>query len=363
MELSRRQRRALDAICDTFVPAADGLPSATAAGVPDAILRALDRAPRDADRRALAQLLSVWDLQRFSGGGQQRRERILRRWADSPVAQMRAAFQALRKAATVTYYASVPAAWEAIGYPGPLGVREDAPPRALSPVTVNGPTDLTCDVVVVGSGAGGGTAAGVLAAAGLDVVVLEAGGYYDDADFDGGEAQAFERMYADGGAGVTSDGGMGLLAGACLGGGTVVNYTTSFRTPEAIRAEWAGHGLPEIAQPEYEGSLDAVCRRLGVTHEYSTPGTRDEVMARGLHELGWHVDAMPRNVRGCDQGVDCGRCGFGCRLGAKQSVVKTWLADAAQAGARLLVGVRAERVTVAGGAARGVEAVSSSGTG
>ena len=81
MQLSRRQRRALDAICDTFVPAADGLPSATAAGVPDAILRALDRAPRDADRRALAQLLSLWDVQRFSGSTQQRRERILRRWA------------------------------------------------------------------------------------------------------------------------------------------------------------------------------------------------------------------------------------------------------------------------------------------
>jgi choline dehydrogenase-like flavoprotein len=361
MELSRRQRRALEAICDTFVPAADGLPSATAAGVPDALLQALDRAPRDADRRALAQLLSVWDVQRFNGASQERRERILRRWADSPVPQMRAAFQALRKGATVTYYAGAPDAWAAIGYPGPLGVREDAPPRALAPVSVTTPTELSCDVVIVGSGAGGGTAAAVLADAGLDVVVLEAGEYYDDADFDGGEAQAFERMYMDGGAGVTSDGGVGLLAGACLGGGTVINYTTSFRTPDAVRAEWAGHGLPELASEAYSASLDAVCARLGVTFEYSTPGTRDEVMARGLDALGWHVDAMPRNVRGCDQGVDCGRCGFGCRLGAKQSVVKTWLADAAAAGARLLVGVRASRVLVSGGSARGVEAVSSAG--
>ena len=56
---------------------------------------------------------------------------------------------------------------------------------------------------------------------------------------------------------------------------------------------------------------------------------------------------MPRNVSGCDQGVDCGRCGYGCRIGAKQSTTKTWLADAAGHGARLYVGVNVRRVTVA----------------
>jgi long-chain-alcohol oxidase len=65
---------------------------------------------------------------------------------------------------------------------------------------------------------------------------------------------------------------------------------------------------------------------------------------------------MPRNVRGCDQGRECGYCGLGCRLGAKQSVTKTWLADAFGAGARLVVNTRADRVIVEGGAARGVEA-------
>ena len=43
-------------------------------------------------------------------------------------------------------------------------------------------------------------------------------------------------------------------------------------------------------------------------------------------KLGWHVDAMPRGVRECAQGRECGYCGLGCRVGAKQSVVKTWLA-------------------------------------
>jgi len=65
---------------------------------------------------------------------------------------------------------------------------------------------------------------------------------------------------------------------------------------------------------------------------------------------------MPRNVLGCDQGKVCGYCGFGCRLGAKQSSVKTWLADAHAAGARIVVRTKAERVVVEGGEARGVTA-------
>ena len=56
------------------------------------------------------------------------------------------------------------------------------------------------------------------------------------------------------------------------------------------------------------------------------------------------------------KGEVCGRCPLGCRLGAKQSTVKTWLADAHAAGGRLVVRTRAERVIVEGGAARGVQA-------
>jgi choline dehydrogenase-like flavoprotein len=79
-------------------------------------------------------------------------------------------------------------------------------------------------------------------------------------------------------------------------------------------------------------------------------------MRRGLESLGWHVDGMPRNVLGCEQGVVCGTCGYGCPLGAKQSTARTWLADAAAAGARIVVGARARRVLVEAGAAAGVDA-------
>ncbi len=208
-------------------------------------------------------------------------------------------------------------------------------------------------MVIVGSGAGGGAAAGVLAAAGLDVIVIESGGYYDDQDFDGSELQALTQYYM-GAPQATHDQSVGLLAGACLGGGTVVNYSTSFRTPDDVRAEWAAHGVPEFTSAEYSASLDAVCERLGVSQEYNEPSSREHKLQEGCVKLGWHVDAMPRGVRKCAQGKECGYCGLGCRVGAKQSVVKTWLADAGSTGTRFIIRTKVERVVVEGGAARGI---------
>jgi len=370
---SARGQRALRSICESFSPhAADpGLPSVAELGVTDALLDAVGRNPRRSEQRALAALLALWDsplttalggggLRRFSRLAQPDRERVLLSWCDSRVAQRRATFQALRKAALLFYWMSSPdgernQAWDAIGYPGPLGPNPDAGPSPLSPVSIERDTELECDVVVVGSGAGGGTAAGVLAAGGLDVIVLEAGGYYDDRDFDGSEAGGLTQLYL-GAPQATNDQSVGLLAGSCLGGGTVVNYTTSFRTPDDVRQEWADQGVPAFTEPTYDQSLDAVWERLGVNSEYSSPSSRDRQLHEACVALGWHVDSMARNVRGCDQGINCGYCGLGCRLGAKQSTVKTWLADAAGAGARLIVHARAERVTTEGGRARGVEA-------
>ena len=209
--------------------------------------------------------------------------------------------------------------------------------------------------MIVGSGAGGGAAAGVLAAAGHDVIVVESGDYYDDADFDGSELKALTQFYM-GAPNASHDQSISLLAGSCLGGGTVVNYSTSFRTPDDVREEWAGHGVPAFTSEEYTASLDAVCERLGVNQEHNQPSTREQKLQEGCVALGWHVDAMPRGVRACVQGRECGYCGLGCRVGAKQSVVKTWLSDAAGGGARTIVRTRVQRVVTEGGAARGIEA-------
>ncbi|MEU2100787.1 FAD-dependent oxidoreductase [Nocardia sp. NPDC019255] len=378
MEPTAKQRAAMNLICDTFNPG-DGLtlPSASALGAVDTVFQLLGRNPREAEKKQLATLLNLWDSRltglltgsgprRFSRLSQEQRERALLRLADSRFESVRVIFQALKQASLLSYNitpgpAGVNPLWKEIGYPAPAGPLTTAPAPALTPLRCTEPTEFDCDVVIVGSGAGGGVAAAVLAEAGLDVVVLERGNYYDDRDFGTGELGGLQHLYAPGPPG-SSEGQITLVAGTCLGGGTVVNWSTSLPTPQDVRAEWAALGAAQFAEAEFDDALDVVQRRLGVTDRRSVLSARDGVLERGARALGWEVDTLPRNVTdACDAGVECGRCGYGCRLGAKQSVTKTWLADAADRGARLVVDADVRRIAVRNGRAQGVSAVTSDG--
>ncbi|MGA2095572.1 MAG: GMC family oxidoreductase N-terminal domain-containing protein [Candidatus Acidiferrum sp.] len=377
MDLTPRQQRALQSICDTFAPPTGDWPSASELGIPGAMAQALDLNPRPGERAQFLQLLDIWDSHlhsllsvgrwtSFSALPMETRVRVLLSWADSGLGRRRGVFQALRKAVGFLYV-MLPGAgggaspvWSQIGYPGPLGPQKPKP-RPLNPIVSQGDMELSCDVCIVGSGAGGGVAAAVLADAGREVVVLEAGGYYDDADFDGAELGGFQRLYLEGGFAATADQSVGLLAGECLGGGTVINYCTSFRTPDDVRAEWAAAGVPWFTSEAYTRSLDAICARLSVNSEHNRVSAREQALQRGLGALGWHAAKMPRNVVGCEQGKICGYCGYGCSLGAKQSSAKTWLVDAQAKGARLVTETRAQRVRIEAGAATGVEARSPKG--
>ncbi|WP_109525578.1 MULTISPECIES: GMC family oxidoreductase N-terminal domain-containing protein [Nocardia] len=376
--LTARQRAALELICDTFAPGDGlGLPGAAELNVADVVVRLLARNPRAAELKQVATLLGLWDTplmgllagagpRRFSARSQAERERFLLRLGESRLPAKRAVFQALKSAALLSYYTTpgpdgTNPLWKEMGYPAPPGPLASAPKPALTPLRPSDATTYDCDVVVIGSGAGGGAAAAVLAEGGLDVVVLERGGYYDDADFGAGELDGLLNLYAPGPT-ATAEGQLTLVAGGCLGGGTVVNWSTSLRTPDDVRAEWAGLGATQFADEEFGDALDAVERRLGVTYDRSPLSARDDVLARGVTALGWDIAELPRNVTdACDAGIECGRCGYGCRLGAKQSATKTWLADAAEHGARLVVGVDVRAVEVGNGRAEGVRAVTADG--
>lgn len=359
MSLSPAAQNVLRAIATTLV--SDGAPDLS-----DRVARKIATLPRPADQAELDLLLRLLDLRivnlalsgipkPFTRMSPAQRERCLRGWATSRLAQRRKAFQALKRLVAVTHY-TTPGVARAIGYPGPLGPPPSTP-KPIRPVVISTDTTLSCDVVIVGSGAGGGVVAAELAARGKDVIVLEKGGYRNEADFTHQEGDALETMYDAGGLLSTRDLGLVVLQGATLGGGTVINYTTSFPTPESVRAEWArDHDLPHFESAEFTASLDAVSRRLGVNTEHAKPSGRDRVLIRGLEQLGWHHGLLPRDVRGCTQDDSCGYCGFGCRPGAKQSTLITYLQDAAARGARIVVDCDVRRVVIERGAASGVAA-------
>jgi choline dehydrogenase-like flavoprotein len=364
MTLNDRELRTLAAISQALLPADS---SGWAAEVPlraGEYLRYLS--PRNlaqvrlglrlVESPASAALLSTFALRprAFSALDVEQRRQILLALATSRLPLVRAAFDGFKRLLAVAYYADCTAdgrnpTWDALAYPGPLARASGSSARTIQVYRIDSDTTLTCDVAVIGSGPGGAVVASELAARGWQVAVLEKGEYLEEDDFDQREVATLQRAYLGAGLLATADRGITLLAGSCLGGGSLVNFTTSFRTPEAVRAEWeALTGSPMLARESFTHALDSVCARLGVNTNHNAPAERDQIMARGLKALGWHVDAMPRNVVGCTQDDVCGYCGLGCIRGAKQSTVKTYLQDASDQGARIVVECAAERITASG---------------
>lgn len=293
------------------------------------------------------------------------RERYLLSWGASRLALRRSAFQALRKLLSFLAYAEP-------GGDGPnpllaeIGYEADRPPVTADlaaivplrfPMDPARPTEgvaLDADVVVVGSGAGGGVVAAELAAAGRSVVVLEAGPFVDESTMPTGELEAFDRLYLDRGLVSTWDGSVTILAGSAVGGGTLVNWMTSVEAPAAVREEWArDHGLEGLEDgAAWSEDVAAVEAELGVAESTRIP-PKDAILLRGARALGWEAASTRRDAAGCG---DCGSCPFGCRRGAKQSGIRAHLATAAAAGARIVPDAAVARVLIEHGRAAGVEA-------
>ncbi len=212
---------------------------------------------------------------------------------------------------------------------------------------------LRADAVVVGTGAGGGPVAAVLAEAGLDVLVLEAGPRLAARDFEADEWTMRTRLGRVVG---TADALQTFYAGACVGGSTVVNDALCWPTPEDLLDAWSrDHGLDELRPASFRRHLDTAWRDVGAAPTRPPLVNRNaRALARGAEALGWANQAMARNVRGC---AGLGRCNLGCPLDAKQSTLVSYLPRAERAGARVRAGVRAERVRIEAGRVTGVEAV------
>lgn len=198
--------------------------------------------------------------------------------------------------------------------------------------------DLSCDVCVIGSGAGGAVLAEGLVAEGLDVVMLEAGGYHTRRDFDLDEARAYPMLYQDRGGRATADLAITVLQGRSVGGSTTVNWTTCFRTPERILRRWRElHGVEGLDADSLAPHFEAVEARLGIAPwPESLANENNRALLRGASALGLEAAPLRRNVRGC---ANSGYCGLGCPVDAKQAMHVTYLPDAVAAGLALYADV------------------------
>jgi choline dehydrogenase-like flavoprotein len=367
--LTERQLTTLRAVCDTVVPSIprDDDPhglwarKATDLGTDMALVQVLDGMPPE-QREGLAQLLDALADQDFLEVSQLSREQIFTNL--SLASREAAGGVAALVTLTLFFHYGMPdpqtgrnPAWAAFGYPGPTSPPPDEPKR-ITPFVPDGDTTLEADVVVVGSGAGGGLIAGRLARAGMKVVVLEAGRYRNEADFTQLEIPAFQELYWRGGPTPTADMNISLQAGSCLGGGTVINWTNCLRTKDWVREQWASeHGLSDVAGPEFDRHLDRVWQELGVNEGCSELNRPQENMRRGAEALGWSFARVTRNWDpDRHDPAQAGYMGYGDQSGAKRSTLRTHLPDAADHGADVLVGCFADRVLVEGGRAAGVEA-------
>lgn len=211
------------------------------------------------------------------------------------------------------------------------------------------------DVVIVGSGAGGGIAAEILAKSGLRVIVVEEGPLRSTHDFKMKEAEAYPQLYQESAARKTADKAINILQGRCVGGSTTVNWTSSFRTPPDTLAFWQRNfGLADYTPEKLRPWFEMVERRLNI-HEWDiAPNPNNAVLRTGGDKLGIAVSVIPRNVRTC---WNLGYCGTGCPTNAKQSMLLTTLPVAMELGATLYSGLRAERLLVNGDRVDGVECV------
>ena len=205
---------------------------------------------------------------------------------------------------------------------------------------------LEADVAIVGTGAGGGTAAEILSASGLRVVMIEEGPLKGSGDFHMLEREAYPQLYQASAARQTKDKAITILQGRAVGGSTTVNWTASFRTPPATLAYWRErYGLREYTPEALAPWFERMERRLNIRPWALPPNENNAVLQRGAAKLGIPTGIVPRNVKDC---ANLGYCGLGCPINAKQSMLVTTIPAALERGAVLVHGARAERFTLRG---------------
>ncbi|KAG4442836.1 hypothetical protein IFR05_001717 [Cadophora sp. M221] len=207
----------------------------------------------------------------------------------------------------------------------------------------NGSEVFETDVLIVGSGCGGGVCAKNLAEAGHRVLVVDRSYYFAPSQLPMSERDGGIHLYLDGGVVSSDDASITVIAGSNWGGGGTVNWSASLQPQSFVRNEWSkDRGLRLFTSTEYQESLDRVCDRMGVSDKHIRHNHGNEVLMEGARRLGMAYKAVPQNTGGKEH--FCGHCTLGCGTAEKQGPVVSWLPDAQRAGAKFAEGFNVEKV-------------------
>ncbi|WP_354701800.1 GMC family oxidoreductase [Paraconexibacter sp. AEG42_29] len=216
--------------------------------------------------------------------------------------------------------------------------------RLVAGRTLAGETIITVDACVIGSGAGGAPVAKELAEGGMRVAVLEDGDWHETASFTARPRDMTPRLYRDAGQIVTvGTPPIGLPLGRAVGGTTLINSGTCFRTPDHVLTQWQrDFGLAELTTANLDPFFRRVEREINVSRvPAGLAGSSARLVLEGAARLGLSGGHLFRNAKGC---VGSGVCAFGCPTGAKQHTGITYVPRAWAAGATTYTGVTAQRV-------------------
>jgi choline dehydrogenase-like flavoprotein len=214
---------------------------------------------------------------------------------------------------------------------------------------------LEADVAIVGSGAGGGTTAEILSAAGYKVLIIEEGPLKTSDNFKMEESEAYANLYQEGIGRMSKDSAITIMQGRAVGGTTLINWTSSFRTPAPTLEHWAKeHGVVGHSPDEMAPWFEQMEQRLGVAPWIMPPNPNNDVLRAGCEKLGYKWAVIPRNVRGC---WNLGYCGMGCPVNAKQSMLVTTIPATLENNGELLYLARAEKLILDGDKVSALECV------
>jgi choline dehydrogenase-like flavoprotein len=210
-----------------------------------------------------------------------------------------------------------------------------------------------CEVVVVGTGAGGAAAGATLAEAGVDVVLVEEGSWHGTAAMNPYLRESLPRLYREAGTTMIYGRSTFLYAeGRCVGGSTVINGGMTYRPPESVLADWERRVDPSLGEASLRPYFEQVERDIHVGPQAAhSVGGDNRLMAAGAARLGWQHVKNDRNQHHC---VGANNCILGCPTGAKQSTLVSYMPRAMRAGARALTELRAVRLRIEGGRCVGV---------